>query len=142
MKSPAKHRVRNAFSRSGPPHFTVVLEQLCTNESVYLFYYFASDAHEKYRLSKQKYDVRVRSIQRCGLSFSVDPIYGSMHGVASASETEKCAICLDNDANTIFIPCRHMCLCEDCGKILIKSNNEVCPICRKPYSSLIAYNKM
>lgn len=71
----------------------------------------------------------------------MDQIYGSNHGHMNTLQSEKCSICLTNDANTIIVPCRHMCLCEECGKTLIQSNTEVCPICRKPYSTLIAYTR-
>ena len=37
---------------------------------------------------------------------------------------------------TIVIPCRHMCLCEDCAETL-KVQSVKCPICRGPVRSLL-----
>ena len=52
---------------------------------------------------------------------------------------ELCAICMALTANTMFVPCRHMCVCEDCGKSFMKETKQSCPICRKTYTNLIAY---
>ena len=41
------------------------------------------------------------------------------------SKSNDCVICMSDQANTILLPCRHLCICKDCGKKL--SN---CPICR------------
>jgi hypothetical protein len=37
----------------------------------------------------------------------------------------ECAVCLDQEKNTVFIPCGHFYTCTDCAKAL-----QACPICR------------
>ena len=37
----------------------------------------------------------------------------------------ECAVCLDHEKNTVFIPCGHFYTCINCAKAL-----QACPICR------------
>ena len=37
----------------------------------------------------------------------------------------ECAVCLDHEKNTVFIPCGHFYTCSGCAKAL-----QACPICR------------
>lgn len=45
---------------------------------------------------------------------------------------KDCIICMDQDRNTIFIPCLHLIVCETCAQTNIKSD---CPECHKPIES-------
>ncbi|CAN8269514.1 unnamed protein product [Cochlearia groenlandica] len=44
---------------------------------------------------------------------------------------EKCVVCLSEPRDTAVYPCRHMCLCKGCTKVLRLETNR-CPICRRP----------
>jgi hypothetical protein len=47
------------------------------------------------------------------------------------SETAKkatCVICMDNLANTVCLPCKHLAMCMDCAYL---DKSSLCPICRK-----------
>ncbi|KAK7194591.1 Zinc finger, C3HC4 type (RING finger) containing protein [Novymonas esmeraldas] len=44
-------------------------------------------------------------------------------------EEGLCVICLTNRKDTTILPCRHMCLCNECAAHLRLSNNR-CPLCR------------
>lgn len=46
------------------------------------------------------------------MSFLIEDIYGSMQDQMNVKEMENCAICLSQIADTMFIPCRHMCVCQ------------------------------
>ncbi|ESO93081.1 hypothetical protein LOTGIDRAFT_119885 [Lottia gigantea] len=37
-----------------------------------------------------------------------------------------CKICMDNEVQVTFIPCRHLVTCEECSNLVTE-----CPICRK-----------
>jgi hypothetical protein len=44
---------------------------------------------------------------------------------ASAGDKDLCKICLDLEADTLLLPCKHLCACADCAAVLTS-----CPICR------------
>ena len=45
-----------------------------------------------------------------------------------------CCVCLEEDAATrAVMPCRHLCLCADCGSIGL----ELCPICREEITDIV-----
>lgn len=37
-------------------------------------------------------------------------------GVAECENDKECTICLSVQADTIIMPCGHMCICYNCGK--------------------------
>mmetsp|Transcript_70520 Transcript_70520/g.216037 ORF Transcript_70520/g.216037 Transcript_70520/m.216037 type:complete len:286 (-) Transcript_70520:74-931(-) len=43
---------------------------------------------------------------------------------------QPCVICLTEPRNTAVLPCRHMCVCEDCARHLQVGAATHCPICR------------
>jgi len=45
-----------------------------------------------------------------------------------------CSICLTNERNVLFFPCRHLCSCSECG---LNSHLISCPICRNLLDSRI-----
>ncbi|ORX82413.1 hypothetical protein BCR32DRAFT_292644 [Anaeromyces robustus] len=62
----------------------------------------------------------------------------------------ECVICLSEPRNTIVLPCRHLCVCQDCADILCnQSRNDRrssylstprCPICRQIFHSFLRIN--
>lgn len=46
----------------------------------------------------------------------------------------KCKVCMENQIQTVFVPCGHLCMCIVCSE---KYESDKCPICRKEYSHLI-----
>jgi len=42
-----------------------------------------------------------------------------------SSVTEECCVCLEVPKNTVLMPCRHLCVCNECSQILTQ-----CPLCR------------
>ncbi|CAI5995616.1 unnamed protein product [Closterium sp. NIES-65] len=49
---------------------------------------------------------------------------------------KECVICMSAPRDTTVLPCRHMCMCADCAKVLRYQTNK-CPICRQPVQSLL-----
>ena len=49
----------------------------------------------------------------------------SKREVTSQNDKDACKICFSGAANTVIIPCGHMCACVECGSRL-----DLCPICR------------
>lgn len=63
---------------------------------------------------------------------------GIVTGEVTDAEAEDrlCVICLVNERNTTVLPCRHMCMCNECAQELRKQTQR-CPICRNPVESLL-----
>ena len=54
----------------------------------------------------------------------------------SALENGECLICCHNIRNTIFLPCKHSCTCQNCAHSLRMRNNP-CPICKNSIDDLV-----
>jgi len=92
------------------------------------------------RLLKQKIQVE-------GHSYELQEIYGiEGQGQARAAgagtpaddsgEGPECVICMSSVRDTTVLPCRHMCMCAECAKVLRLQSNK-CPICRTAIQSLL-----
>ena len=46
-------------------------------------------------------------------------------------EDKLCVICQDFEKCIMILPCRHLCICQNCSEPLRRLGNNVCPICRK-----------
>lgn len=92
------------------------------------------DGHYALRVKKQKIWVQ-------GTSYELQEIYGMEPVMGEAvGDTEdagqECVICLSEPRDTTVLPCRHMCMCNKCARMLREKSNN-CPICRKPVESLL-----
>lgn len=47
-------------------------------------------------------------------------------------EEKLCVVCLTNNKCVILMPCRHLCMCNDCSEI-IERTSQSCPICRTDF---------
>lgn len=63
--------------------------------------------------------------------------------VPGDSDETRCIVCLENQKDTLFKPCRHICCCRECARELARvhlqhKNNTAfsCPKCRKPVTAL------
>ncbi|AAR28844.1 iap2 [Leucania separata nucleopolyhedrovirus] len=54
------------------------------------------------------------------------------NGSSSADDEMLCKVCFERERNVCFVPCRHVCVCEDCAKRCQK-----CYVCRQKVTSLI-----
>ncbi|KPA78603.1 hypothetical protein ABB37_06203 [Leptomonas pyrrhocoris] len=102
---------------------------------------------------KPKRRVISQIVSAGGNAYAVENLYGADNeGASPASgngggavmigstieddEDGLCVICLTNPKDTAVMPCRHMCMCKDCGEQLLK-HKPVCPVCRAPISTLL-----
>lgn len=49
-------------------------------------------------------------------------------------DRQKCVVCQDQSKSVLILPCRHMCLCVDCGNQIARARNvarRTCPLCRQ-----------
>ena len=49
----------------------------------------------------------------------------------------ECVVCLSIPSSIIFIPCAHMCVCNDCYQGIKKTKN-CCPLCRRNITKIIS----
>merc|ERR1712137_399856 len=47
----------------------------------------------------------------------------------STPSVSECAVCMDAEVDTVFVPCGHMATCSTCAERLGK--RPCCPVCRK-----------
>ncbi|AQL07959.1 Probable E3 ubiquitin-protein ligase LOG2 [Zea mays] len=93
---------------------------------------------------KENGDYQVRVVCQIlwvnGTRYELQEIYGignSMEGDADANDPGKeCVICLSEPRDTTVLPCRHMCMCSECAKVL-RYQTTRCPICRQPVERLL-----
>ena len=52
---------------------------------------------------------------------------------------KKCSVCLTNKSNIIFIPCGHLCMCNDCDSKFSRFNISFCPMCRSNGTRHVVY---
>ncbi|XVF07924.1 hypothetical protein REPUB_Repub06bG0181200 [Reevesia pubescens] len=75
-----------------------------------------------------------------GMRYELQEIYGignSVDNDVDANDPGKeCVICLSEPRVTTVLPCRHMCMCSSCAKVLRCQTNR-CPICRQPVERLL-----
>lgn len=48
----------------------------------------------------------------------------------SSEENSLCCICRDATKTILLLPCRHLCLCEDCS-VALQQRRGPCPVCRE-----------
>lgn len=53
---------------------------------------------------------------------------------------KKCSVCFTNKSNIIFIPCGHLCMCNDCNNRCAQYNMSFCPICRSNGTRYVVYS--
>ncbi|KAJ4771825.1 RING/U-box superfamily protein [Rhynchospora pubera] len=74
------------------------------------------------------------------IRYELQEIYGignSVEGDNDGNDPGKeCVICLSEPRDTTVLPCRHMCMCSECAKVLRFQSNR-CPICRQPVERLL-----
>ncbi|KAI5076337.1 hypothetical protein GOP47_0008402 [Adiantum capillus-veneris] len=76
-----------------------------------------------------------------GVRYELQEIYGietvdGGGGIDNSDFGKECVICLSEQRDTTVLPCRHMCMCSACAKLLQQRTNR-CPICRTPVVKLL-----
>jgi len=93
---------------------------------------------------KEKGEYQVRVVKQIlwvnGIRYELQEIYGIGNSVDTDFDGndpgKECVICLSEPRDTTVLPCRHMCMCSGCAKLLRFQTNR-CPICRQPVERLL-----
>ncbi|XP_077252927.1 putative E3 ubiquitin-protein ligase LUL2 [Tasmannia lanceolata] len=97
---------------------------------------------EKKEKEKGNYQVRVvkQILWVNSMRYELQEIYGIGNSVDNdfdgSDPGKECVICLSEPRDTTVLPCRHMCMCSGCAKLLRFQTNR-CPICRQPVERLL-----
>eukprot|EP01018_Ginkgo_biloba_P027068 Gb_39665 [translate_table: standard] len=75
-----------------------------------------------------------------GIRYELQEIYGIGNSAGTDFDGndpgKECVICMSEPRDTTVLPCRHMCMCSECAKVLRFQTNR-CPICRRPVERLM-----
>lgn len=55
-------------------------------------------------------------------------------------EKQMCVVCQDNKKSVLILPCRHMCLCVECGNRIARARpltRRICPLCRQKIRTIM-----
>ncbi|KAI7748514.1 hypothetical protein M8C21_020729 [Ambrosia artemisiifolia] len=94
---------------------------------------------------KDKGEYHVRVVKQIlwvnGMRYELQEIYGIGNSVDGTDfdgndPGKECVICLSEPRDTTVLPCRHMCMCSGCAKVLRFQTNR-CPICRQSVERLL-----
>ncbi|KAJ8751519.1 hypothetical protein K2173_016749 [Erythroxylum novogranatense] len=94
------------------------------------------------RKEKDEYVVHVMKqiLWANNMRYELQEIYGIGNSVDAESDgndpAKECVICMSEPRDTTVLPCRHMCMCSGCAKVLQFRTNR-CPICRQPVERLL-----
>ena len=47
-----------------------------------------------------------------------------------------CVVCMDAPVEMVYMPCMHMCTCEECARSSAIKSPSICPLCREPCSEI------
>lgn len=101
---------------------------------------YAGDSSESFIVSVLKQKIWVD-----GVSYELQEIFGIEHcstgtpldgGDGDGDSGKECVVCMSEPRDTTALPCRHMCMCGACARMLRGQSNR-CPICRTPVESLL-----
>ena len=65
---------------------------------------------------------------RCGASGGGGGNIG--RGGGAARLRYECVVCMEEGVSCVFLPCRHLCVCEKCAERIMASAPTACPKCR------------
>ncbi|KAJ3201256.1 hypothetical protein HK099_002316, partial [Clydaea vesicula] len=98
---------------------------------------YVSLTSTSYSANDQNYDVKVlkQRIMVDSVSYLLQEIYGFLDDAnesgttdpVAEAESRDCVICMCEARNTIVLPCRHLCLCNECADVLRAQGRNVPP---------------
>lgn len=103
----------------------------------------AQTTHAVLEKKEDTYSVKVvkQTIYVEGVRYELQEIYGIENtdgsgGIDGNDSGKECVICMSEQRDTTVLPCRHMCMCSKCAKVLRFQSNR-CPICRTSVERLL-----
>jgi len=94
------------------------------------------DERERQEEKRRNYQLMVERAtrRRRGSTDSVEDQL--LREVEREREDKLCVVCQDREKCIMILPCRHLCICENCQEPL-RTHRNTCPICRKGVKQMI-----
>ncbi|CAD5211326.1 unnamed protein product [Bursaphelenchus okinawaensis] len=74
-----------------------------------------------------------------GVVYIMQEVFGIENRETDRDRAFECVVCRDNLSDTLLLPCRHLCICNQCDSDFL-CNVKECPICRTPVKALLTLN--
>jgi len=94
------------------------------------------EERERQELKRRNYQLVVEraGLRRRGSNDSVEDQL--LREVEREREDKLCVVCQDREKCIMILPCRHLCICENCQGPL-RTHRNTCPICRRGVKQMI-----
>lgn len=96
----------------------------------------AEDLEDRIRDMSERYESCKKEMNDLNSQYERVVNSSSERGESDES-VDRCVICVTAPRSVVLIPCRHLCLCEECVAHVQKMRTRVCPLCREPIDSHI-----
>jgi hypothetical protein len=96
---------------------------------------------ERFKVIVERQFLNISNIHSQG-TYLVQDLYGKNNRRRSSLNSfdggahGDCVICMSNSVDTAALPCRHLCLCNECA-VLLRNNSNKCPVCRSRVSKMV-----
>nr|CCC92134.1 unnamed protein product [Trypanosoma congolense IL3000] len=108
----------NFSPRSDPRHYTQQRQQLNQLR-----------AEEEQLVVARLPRFNAAKLKRHASSPRMETLTRSQNGVME-SNSGRCCVCMEKQSTVLFLPCRHLCTCSSCARLLQRRR---CPYCNGPY---------
>jgi hypothetical protein len=130
------HAHELVYDDTDPFKYPLVIELRSEEEKYQYTYCSFAQTNNGIEIKPLKQKITVQ-----GQTYELADIYGfdnkeEEEAPEEDADDSKCVVCITDQADTAVIPCRHMCMCYGCAKILRLQTNK-CPICRTQIDNLI-----
>lgn len=94
------------------------------------------EERERQELKRRNYQLVVERAagRRRGSNDSVEDQL--LREVEREREDKLCVVCQDREKCIMILPCRHLCICENC-QVPLRTHRNTCPICRRGVKQMI-----
>lgn len=62
---------------------------------------------------------------------------GTRRSKQVADSVGTCVVCFDNAKSHAFVPCGHLCVCQNCAEAVKQMPVQTCPLCRSEFVSVV-----
>lgn len=110
-----------------PQKLIEILETISVNDVENFYSKFTDDELSKCSSALATVSSKIEEAKRLSIQRKEKELADSK---ISSAENSLCCICRDATKTILLLPCRHLCLCEDCS-LTLRKHRGTCPVCRE-----------